>query len=200
MVKPPAKKRRNMEPARPHSLRVSDGFRSFVLDQLEPLGSVLPKSMFGGVGLYCDGVFFGLIALDVLYLKVDDTNRPDYEAAGAQPFRPYPERSGTTRVLRGAGGGARKPGRADRMGTESGAGRATRSAGVGSDAMDGTDVKIAPPPTADRPSSQTPLPALALRVRPLGVGSAPEQRRSVPRRSRRAHDDTRRDEYSRSSI
>jgi len=77
------------------SLRVTDGFRTFVLDQLEPLGSVLPKSMFGGVGLYCDGVFFGLIALDVLYLKVDDTNRLDYEAAGAQPFRPFPERGGT---------------------------------------------------------------------------------------------------------
>jgi DNA transformation protein len=88
--------RRNIEgPKQPKSLRVSDGFRTFVLDQLEPLGSVLPKSMFGGVGLYCDGVFFGLIALDVLYLKVDDTNRPDYEAAGAQPFRPFPERGGT---------------------------------------------------------------------------------------------------------
>jgi DNA transformation protein and related proteins len=40
-------------------------------------------------------VFFGLIALDVLYLKVDDTNRGDYEAAGSQPFRPYPDRAGT---------------------------------------------------------------------------------------------------------
>jgi DNA transformation protein and related proteins len=66
-----------------------------VLDQLEPLGSLLPKSMFGGVGLYCDGAFFGLIALDVLYLKVDDTNRADYEAAGAKPFQPFPERGGT---------------------------------------------------------------------------------------------------------
>jgi DNA transformation protein and related proteins len=78
-----------------HSLRVSDGFRSFVLDQLEPLGSVLPKPMFGGVGLYCDGLFFGLIALDVLYLKVDATNRCDYEAAGARPFRPFPNRAGS---------------------------------------------------------------------------------------------------------
>jgi DNA transformation protein len=77
------------------SLRVSDGFRSFVLDQLEPLGQIVAKSMFGGVGLYCDGVFFGLIALDVLYLKVDATTRHDYEAAGSRPFRPYPDRSGT---------------------------------------------------------------------------------------------------------
>jgi DNA transformation protein and related proteins len=80
---------------RRRSLRVSDGFRSFVLDQLEPLGPIVAKSMFGGVGLYCDGVFFGLIALDVLYLKVDETTRRDYEAAGSRPFRPYPDRSGT---------------------------------------------------------------------------------------------------------
>jgi DNA transformation protein len=77
------------------SLRGSDGFRSFVLDQLEALGSIVAKSMFGGVGLYCDGLFFGLIARDVLYLKVDATNRGDYEAAGSQPFRPYPDRAGT---------------------------------------------------------------------------------------------------------
>src|SRR5262245_24738425 len=56
------------------SLRVSDGFRSFVLDQLEPLGSIVAKAMFGGVGLYCDNAFFGIIARDVLYLKVDTTN------------------------------------------------------------------------------------------------------------------------------
>jgi DNA transformation protein len=79
----------------PRSLHVSDGFRSFVLDQLEPLGAVVPKSMFGGVGLYCDGVFFGLIARDVLYFKVDATNRVDYERAESQPFRPYPHRPGT---------------------------------------------------------------------------------------------------------
>ena len=33
----------------------------------------------------------------VLYLKVDETNRPDYERAGTQPFKPYPNRSGTMR-------------------------------------------------------------------------------------------------------
>lgn len=78
-------------------MRVSDGFRSFVLDQLEPLGQIVAKSMFGGVGLYCDGVFFGLIALDVLYLKVDATTRSDYESARALPFRPFPDRAGTMR-------------------------------------------------------------------------------------------------------
>jgi DNA transformation protein len=76
-------------------LRVSDSFRKFVLDQLEALGDVEPRSMFGGVGLYHRGVFFGIVAGDVLYLKVDDATRGDYERAGMGPFMPYPERGGT---------------------------------------------------------------------------------------------------------
>jgi DNA transformation protein len=81
--------------ASPRSLKVSDSFRSFVLDELEELGDVTSKSMFGGVGLYCGGVFFGIIARDVLYLKVDDSNRADYERAGSKPFKPYRDRPGT---------------------------------------------------------------------------------------------------------
>lgn len=76
-------------------LRVSDSFRRFALDQLEALGHVEPRAMFGGVGLYHRGVFFGILASDVLYLKVDDTTRPEYERAGMGPFVPYPERGGT---------------------------------------------------------------------------------------------------------
>lgn len=66
-----------------------------MVDQLEPLGDVLSRSMFGGVGLYCRGVFFGIIAGDVLYLKADDGNRSDYERAGMAPFKPYADRAGT---------------------------------------------------------------------------------------------------------
>jgi DNA transformation protein and related proteins len=77
------------------SLTVTDPFRAFVLDQLHELGDVAPRAMFGGVGLYCGGVFFGIIARDVLYLKVDESNRADYERAKMQPFKPYPDRSGT---------------------------------------------------------------------------------------------------------
>ena len=79
------------------SLKVSPAFKSFVLDQLEELGDVMPRSMFGGVGLYHRGLFFGIIARDVLYLKVDDSNRADYERAGCAQFKPYPDRSGTMR-------------------------------------------------------------------------------------------------------
>jgi DNA transformation protein len=82
---------------RMRSLKVSDGFKSFVLDQLEELGDVTPKPMFGGVGLYHRGVFFGILAADTLYLKVGDRNLPDYERAGMQPFDPYPGRTGKMR-------------------------------------------------------------------------------------------------------
>jgi DNA transformation protein and related proteins len=83
------------KPRTPRSLAVTDGFRSFVLDQLEELGDVTARAMFGGVGLYRSGVFFGLIARDTLYLKVDDGNRGDYLRAGMKPFTPYPDRPGT---------------------------------------------------------------------------------------------------------
>ena len=79
----------------PRSLAVSKAFTSFVLDQLAEVGEVTPKSMFGGVGLYSRGVFFGILAQDTLYLKVGDANRADYKHAGMQPFKPYPDRSGT---------------------------------------------------------------------------------------------------------
>jgi DNA transformation protein len=77
------------------SLAVTDGFKSFVLDQLGELGDVTPRSMFGGVGLYHRDVFFGLLARDTLYLRVDDRSRAAYRHAGMKAFKPYPGRGGT---------------------------------------------------------------------------------------------------------
>jgi len=74
------------------SLASSWTFETFVIDQLAGAGDVISRKMFGGVGLYCDGVFFGLIARDELYLKVDDQTRDGFEAEGARPFKPYANR------------------------------------------------------------------------------------------------------------
>jgi DNA transformation protein and related proteins len=68
---------------------VSEEYLDYVVDQLGCLGPVTAKRMFGGVGLYQDGLFFGQIAGDVLYFKVDDENRRQYEAASSKPFQPY---------------------------------------------------------------------------------------------------------------
>jgi DNA transformation protein len=70
------------------SLRVTPEFRAFVLDQLALLPQLRSKPMFGGVGLYSGEAFFGIVAADELFFKVDDSNRTTYEIAGSEPFRP----------------------------------------------------------------------------------------------------------------
>jgi len=62
---------------------------SFVVEQLAPLGRITSRAMFGGHVLYCDGIVFALIAANTLYLKADEINRPQFEAAGLEAFRPY---------------------------------------------------------------------------------------------------------------
>lgn len=51
--------------------------------------------MFGGVGIYSGEAFFALIADDTLYFKVDDMTRPEFEARGMRPFRPFGDGGGT---------------------------------------------------------------------------------------------------------
>jgi DNA transformation protein len=65
---------------------VSREFRDFVEELLTGLGPVQIKPMFGGAGVYADGVNFGLIADDTLYLKVDEGNRAAFDAEGMSPF------------------------------------------------------------------------------------------------------------------
>ncbi len=77
-------------------MAVSDDFVNYVLDQLSSWGDVSVRRMFGGAGLYRDGKIFGLIADDVAYLKVDDSNRECFEKAGSYPFIPYPDRDKST--------------------------------------------------------------------------------------------------------
>ena len=69
-----------------------DAFADFVCELLSPLGDVRAKRMFGGYGLYCDGVMMALTYDDVLYLRTDERTRTAYEAEGLPPFRPFPDR------------------------------------------------------------------------------------------------------------
>lgn len=64
-------------------------FASFVLEQLGRVTPVTGRRMFGGMGIYAGPHFFALIGDDRLFLKVDDSNRADFEARGTGPFRPY---------------------------------------------------------------------------------------------------------------
>ena len=73
-------------------MSISESYRTFLLDQLgRAVERVRIKSMFGGAGVYSGEYFFAIVDDDVLYLKVDDTNRPDFEARGMGPFRPFGE-------------------------------------------------------------------------------------------------------------
>lgn len=76
-------------------MAVSTAYREYVLGQLAAVGKITARSMFGGVGIYHNGRFFALIYKNVLYFKVNDSNRADYENAGMKPFQPYPNRTGT---------------------------------------------------------------------------------------------------------
>jgi DNA transformation protein len=73
-------------------MAVSSEYLQYVLEQLSGLGGVTARRMFGGIGLYQDQRFFGIITSDTLYFKVDDSNRQDYLARGMDAFRPYADK------------------------------------------------------------------------------------------------------------
>jgi DNA transformation protein len=73
-------------------MAVSSDYLQFILEQLNGLGEVHARRMFGAAGLYCDEIFFGIISEDTLYLRVDEASRPDYTSRGMQAFRPYADR------------------------------------------------------------------------------------------------------------
>ncbi len=68
----------------------SDPFVQKVLNDLSPLGDVSARPMFGGHGVFVGGRMFALIAKDVLFLKADDANRGEFEAAGMKPYGKMP--------------------------------------------------------------------------------------------------------------
>ena len=55
-------------------------------DLFAALGPVRTRRMFGGQGVYADELMFALEAGGELYLKVDDSTLPDFQAAGSRPF------------------------------------------------------------------------------------------------------------------
>ena len=73
-------------------MAVSKNFKEYVVDQLGKLGYVTIKKMFGGAGIYYEGLIFGLLADDILYFKVDDSNKSDYLIAGMKSFKPFEDK------------------------------------------------------------------------------------------------------------
>jgi len=71
----------------------NDSFKDYVLDQLETLGAVRARTMFGGHGLYRGPEFFGIVHQGRLYFRTDARTRPDYIARNMSPFQPNPRQT-----------------------------------------------------------------------------------------------------------
>ena len=61
-------------------------FVTYVVDSMQPLGAVHAKRMFGGHGIFLQGLMFGLIADSVLYLKADKDLENDFIIQGLEAF------------------------------------------------------------------------------------------------------------------
>lgn len=72
-------------------MAVSNGYRDYVCGQIGMIKPVVARPMFGGVGLYVEGWFIGVLDDDTLYFKVDRDSEKDYLKAGMEPFRPMGE-------------------------------------------------------------------------------------------------------------
>lgn len=62
-------------------------FIRYLRDQLRRWSPVEIRRMFGGHGIFRDGVMFALIHDETLYLRSDEATRPAFAAAGMGPFR-----------------------------------------------------------------------------------------------------------------
>jgi DNA transformation protein len=73
----------------------SNTFAEFLREQLAPLGRVTMRRMFGKTGVFCDGVMFGMVTENTLYLRVDDLNRVTFKEAETFPPLNYEKRGNT---------------------------------------------------------------------------------------------------------
>ena len=67
-------------------MKASAEYLDFVLEKLSPISDIKSRAMFGGYGIFHEGLMFALISEDTLYFKVNRTNRHIYEEARSQPF------------------------------------------------------------------------------------------------------------------
>lgn len=65
---------------------MADPFTDLCVEMLSPLGPVRVRRMFGGQGLYVDGLFVAIVDDGQLFLKSDDANRARFDAAGCAHF------------------------------------------------------------------------------------------------------------------
>ena len=58
----------------------------FIRELFAPFGPVAVRRMFGGAGIYSEGLMFALVFDGAIFLKVDEASIPDFEREGSRPF------------------------------------------------------------------------------------------------------------------
>ncbi len=61
-------------------------FVDYLHEVLEQFGQIQARRMFGGYGIYHDGLMFGLVLDDLLYLKADEISAEHFESRGLDRF------------------------------------------------------------------------------------------------------------------
>lgn len=67
-------------------MAIKSPFVTSVVNQFQRFAPVTARAMFGGYGLYAEGLMFALIADEQIYLKADGQNQAMFMEAGSTPF------------------------------------------------------------------------------------------------------------------
>lgn len=68
-------------------MKKKNGFLQYVeQDLLGRIPGITSRAMFGGYGIYKNGVIFAIIADDRLYFRVTESNIDDYKHSGSEPI------------------------------------------------------------------------------------------------------------------
>lgn len=81
------------------AIPLSPGFSDYALELLAGFGRLEAKRMFGGAGLYRDGVMFGILDDDVIFFRVDDALEAELKAQGSAPWSYSMKRDGAVREM-----------------------------------------------------------------------------------------------------
>lgn len=68
-------------------MKNTEEYIQYITELIEPYGGCEVKKMFGSLGIFKEGVCFGGVMGNVFRLKVNDTNRADFEAYGMKGWQ-----------------------------------------------------------------------------------------------------------------
>jgi DNA transformation protein len=78
---------------------LSPGFADYVLELLQGMGRVEARRMFGGAGLFRDGLMFGVLVDDVVYFRVNADLQAELETRGSAPWTYSVKKDGSVREM-----------------------------------------------------------------------------------------------------